>query len=330
MIKCTVCQKSVTKKTPALTCSRCDNVVHEKTDCSGLTNKQRTALHAAETLEWVCRDCHLSSTRRTSFLSAVEDEDEDDEEAARAVAPSLNLKKLLDNISKEVHKIVMRELDELTKSARHASDKIDEFEESARASKERIKHLERQNSALKNQNTHLETRVAALEQRVDAIEQAAMVDCVEMIGVPLIMNEDTVKIAQKVGMSLKTLDSNNMNSIRSARRLPSRDGKSGAILVQLSDSETKLRWISAARNADLLASSLLPDLTGTEAVAKITLREALTGRTKYLLFQAKSKLRDTQKFKYVWCKHGKVFARKGDKDKIYWVRNEKDIEELVK
>lgn len=330
MNKCNVCKKGVTKKSPALTCSRCDAVVHEKVECSGLNNKQRTALHAVENLEWVCKDCHLSSTRRTSFVSA-EDEDEEDDIAGNesAVAPPVDLKKLFNNISKEVHKIVMRELDAVTKAAQHASDKIDEYEETAQVTRERIKNLERQQAALKSQNTHLETLVAALEQRLEAVEQAALDDYIEIAGVPYKENEDVAQLARRVGSLLQVLNEETKQII-TVRRLPAREGKIGCIRIQMDNGDSKSRWLTAGRDAELLVSNLLPGLTGEAASGKIFLREALTGRNKHLLFLAKSNLKDTKKFKYVWCKYGKVFARKSDKGKIYLIRREKDVEDLAK
>lgn len=323
MNTCNVCNKNVTKKSPAITCCQCDTVVHERVECSGLNNKQRAALRAAESLEWVCNKCQMSSSRRTSFLTIDDDEDEDTL-AERSGNLDIDMKKLFANITKEVNKIVMRELAAVMKSVEHASHKIDEYEETMKNSTNRIADLERKQTALKNQNTHLELKVAALEQRLESLDQAALMDYIEIVGIPYQENEDITKIVHKVGSVLQVGDI----QVRSARRISTRKGKAATILVQLNNEHSKPVWIDAGRRAEMRCSSVLPILTGEAAFEKIIVREALTGRTKYLLSKAKTDLKETQKFKFVWCKFGKVMARKDEKSKVYWIRSDDDIASL--
>ncbi|KAI5637842.1 hypothetical protein NE865_09497 [Phthorimaea operculella] len=320
--KCTICNKAVTKKSPAITCSRCEAIVHERAECSGLNNKQRAALHAADALEWVCSDCHQTS-RRTSFLSAG-----DDEEVEDTVADAVDIQQIIDRINKEVNKIVMRELAAVMKSANYACDKVDEFEKSLAETKDTIKNLERKQVALKNQNINLETRVGALEQRLEIMEQAALSDQIEIAGVPFQDNENVLKIVSEVGRLLQVADTGD-NQVRAARRLPARKDRAGVILVQLKDESCRSQWIQAGRSAGLEASSLLPNLNAAAGAEKIYVREALTGHLKYLLGKAKTDLKATNKFKFVWSRYGKIFVRKSENSKIYWIKCVDDITKLA-
>ncbi|KAJ2948419.1 hypothetical protein O0L34_g7660 [Tuta absoluta] len=342
--KCSVCNKSVTKRSPAITCSKCDAIVHEKKDCSGLNNKQRAALHtASSTLEWVCQDCHVSNSRRTSFLDADTEDDDDeskDEESEHKVhvdmsglADNPDVKQLLAKITKEVEKILKRELQAVIKSVKYASDKVDEFDSVIKNNTEIIKNLERKQTALKNENTHLNTKIEALEQRVEIAEQAALVNYIEIAGIPALDNEkeNVEKIVQNVGIALQVVDKNNITqAVLAARRLPSRQGKSSAILVQLLNENVKQKWINASREAGIVLSNVYPELKDVASGSNtVFIREALTPRTKYLLAKAKELLKDSIKYKFVWCKFGKVFARQSENTKIFWIRNQHDITTLT-
>ncbi|KAJ2954188.1 hypothetical protein O0L34_g2424 [Tuta absoluta] len=326
MNKCHICNKNVTKKSPALTCSRCDVIVHEKTECSGLTTKQRAALRAADTLEWVCSDCH-STSRKTSFIGADDDEEDSDDPEGAAVAP--DVKKLIEKLNKEVHKIVMKELADILKSVKHASDKIDDYEKEMKQTTETIKNLERKNTALKNQNAHLVTKVAAIEQRLEVMEQSALSNYIEIAEIPFQDGEDPVVVANTIGKLLQIQSGDDDKQVRAARRLPARAGKTGAILVQLQDETLKTHWIEAGRDAKIVASSVISTLSGEDAAKKIFVREALTGRMKFLLSRAKTILKEEKCFKFVWCKYGKIFARKTEQSKIYLIRTETDVDTLA-
>ncbi|KAI5637384.1 hypothetical protein NE865_09953 [Phthorimaea operculella] len=342
--KCSVCKKGVTKRSPALTCSKCDAIVHERKECSDLNNKQRAALRAASsTLEWVCKDCHFSTSRRTSFLDTdIEDDDDeskDEEDEPRiqvdisGLADSPDMKKLLARITKEVEKILKRELQAVIKSAKFASDKVDEFSSVIKTNTEIIKNLQRKQTSLQNENTHLNTKIEALEQRVETAEQAALVNYIEIAGIPPLdkEKENIEMIVKNVGIALQVVDQNNISqAVLAARRLPSRQGKSSAILVQLLNENVKQKWINASRDAGIVLSNIYPELKDVASGSnRVYIREALTPRTKYLLAKAKELLKDSNKFKFVWCKYGKVFARQSENAKIFWIRNEHDMKTLT-
>ncbi|XP_049886842.1 uncharacterized protein LOC126381403 [Pectinophora gossypiella] len=222
----------------------------------------------------------------------------------------------------------MRELDQIMKSVQHASDKIDEYEETIAATGEKIKVMERKQTALRNQCTHLETKVAALEQRLEVKDQAVLGESIEIAGIPVQDKENVLEIVKKVGELLQ-ITSDDGTQVRGARRLPARNGKTGAIMVQLNSEGCKSQWVAAGRAASLVVSNVLPSSSGNAATEAIYVREALTPRTKYLLSKAKRELKDAKSFKFVWCKYGKVFARKSDSSKITWIRSDADIESLT-
>ncbi|KAJ2952375.1 hypothetical protein O0L34_g4659 [Tuta absoluta] len=214
------------------------------------------------------------------------------------------------------------------KSVKYASEKVDEFDKSMAEAKVIIKNLERKQVALKNQNINLETRVGALEQRLELMEQAALSDHIEIAGIPFQDNENVLNIVNEVGRLMQVACTGD-NQVRAARRLPARKDRPGVILVQLNNESCRAQWIQAGRSAGLEVSKLLPSLNAAAGAEKVYVREALTGRLKYLLGKAKTDFKDTNKFKFVWSRYGKIFVRKSENSKIYWIKCLDDITKLA-
>lgn len=320
MKKCNVCKKNITKKSPGLECSRCEILVHASTTCAGLTNKQLTALRAADTLEWVCTECHHISPRK-SFIVPEADEDEESLDLNLGPAPAIDIKKLLQDVHKEINKIITRELQNIVKSVQYCSDKMDEFKICMDASTQKIKDLEKKQISLKNHNTNLETKIAALEQRVQIIEQDQLSQHIEVAGIPYIENENVLQLIEKIPLLINT----SPDEIKAVRRLPTRRDKKGVVQVELKDGAARARWLSNARTVAISTLDLIPDYK--DPSEKLYIREALTSYNKRLLGMAKKTLHGV--YKYVWCKNGNILARKAENEKVIRIRSDDDIESLI-
>lgn len=316
MPNCVQCSKPVNKRSPGLQCVRCSLIVHAKSECSGLTGKQLNAIKATESLEWTCVDC--SKMKRQGSLVVPDDEDDEEEDTLNHSKNivAVNSEKITAQITKQIDRMLNRELSEITRAVQHLSDKVDECLESTEAFKTIIKDLEKKNLDLKNKNIHLENRFNALEQRMNENEQKQLANKVEIIGVPQKEEENLQSIMSTIATALTM----NKDDVKIAERQPSRVGKPGIILMAMKDSDSKTKWISAAKEKRL-NSSVMPG--GGSTQEKIFVREALTQYNKNLLWKTKQQLKE--KFKYVWCKNGKIMARKNDKSKMVIIRSEVDI-----
>lgn len=326
MKKCNTCTKSITNKAPGLVCSRCDVAVHVAASCSGLTTKQLTALRATHSLEWICQKCHEASPRRSSFIAPDDNEEEDNEIVAdRQTGPQIDVKKLLEDINREVNKIVMRELQAVSNSAQYCSDKVDEFSEIIDGLTEKLKETEKKNLTIKNENTYLRTQFGALEQRMQQLEQNRLAKYIEVAGIPTVENESTEEIVKKVSTHLKR----NYSEIKYCKRLPAKKGLSGPILIKISNENAKKLWITNGRNIPITVSTVIPEAEEKMAAQSVYVRDALTPFNKQLLRHAKEQLKNTNLFKFVWFKDGHVLARKAEKEKVHIIRSEKDIQDLT-
>ncbi|KAL0893101.1 hypothetical protein ABMA27_014740 [Loxostege sticticalis] len=313
--RCDKCQKTVTKISPGLECSKCDKLVHSKSECSGLTSKQVSALRNASNLEWTCDECQLYSPPRKSFVEPEDDEDENETPAqpkpTNSIVPTIDVKKLLTDISLEVERAIKKELQELNYNVEFYSEKMSGIEQENKELKEKIKTLETTNKHLTNSNKHLETRIAALEQRHSEYEQSRLGKYIEIIGIPPQEKENLDQIVSQIASKLKQ----DVKRVKSAVRLNTYKGKSSSIQLKLIDEQEQNSGYKTLSQE-------------TIANDKIIIRQALTNFNKELLWQAKQKLKDAG-YKYIWQKNGKILARRDDKEKVYSIRNTEDIKKLA-
>lgn len=318
MSKCDVCKKTITKSSPGLECSKCERIVHLNNKCTGLTNKQITALKASSSLDWTCQECQLESPRKNA--SIIIPEEEDDEEDAHV---QINTNKFLNNITKEVEKAIRKELRELNESLQFHSAKLDEVVEHIDAFKKTIKVLEKKNTELTNKNNNLETRLGALEQQIQEMEQEKLSKVIEIANVPCQKNEEVNEIVKKVAIKLKLPT----EEIKSARRLQGRKDQNTNIKVEFNDEVIKEKWIMAAKNVKTTVSDIYPTDRSNNNIVYI--REAMTKLNKQIFWNAKQELKNNQKFKYVWFKKGFVRARKDENEKTYILRTMGDVYALI-
>lgn len=321
MAKCDICNKIVTKKTPGLECNKCEKLVHFNPQCSGLTNKQITALRAAENLEWTCQECCNSSTKRRSIV-VPDDEEEEENEALQN--SSIDVKQLLKDISKEVERAIKKELREVNTAIQYCSDKIDEFTECMESFKTRVKELEKTTTTMKNTNAHLQLKVGAMEQRIQELEQIQLSSCIEIANIPsTLKKENTQNIILNIA---KKLDKNPQD-VKIIRNVSIHETRGGYIQLEMKEEDTKEGWIAAAREKKPSASDLSTVVTGEYGRNKIYIREALTYYNKTLLWTAKQELQATHQF--VWYKKGKILARNNISNKVSNIRSMEDIKKLT-
>lgn len=324
MRRCDNCEKLITKKTPGVACSTCEKLVHLNTVCSGLSTKQREAIHSSN-LQWMCQECEKTVPKRTSVIIPNEEEEEA-EEIADSPTLQVDVKQLLKDISKEMEKTVRKMVGELSDSLQYHSDQMDELQRTIQEFKTVVKDLQKKNTQLSQQNTHLQTRVGALEQRVQSLEQERLSSVIELSNIPQQENENIKEIVKTVAIKLNTPTTN----IKAIQRQGTGKDRPGNIMIRFADDADCITWTTAAKTTSLIIADACPGINKPKASEKIFIREALTPYNKKLLWYAKQKLKAGDTYKYVWCKQGVIRARKEDNGKIIIIRSEDDVDKLLK
>lgn len=331
MVKCAKCSKIINKKNPGVQCNNCNKWYHGS--CAILTVEQMSALSLADSVDWKCRDCN-SGSKKTKRISVIlpdpEEEDTDSE------GPSMKgQEKLLFEIRQEVRemRVTVREIirDELQSTLQFYSKKIDDYEEKLNEFETRSKLMDNQLKNLINVSKNLQLRNDALEQKFNKIEQVQMYNNnIEICGITDKI-EDVKKLAEKCAVVLKQkpeciIEVHRKKIVQKpGLERATRAGTGAPIVVTLREGNQKA-WLRAAKEISVGGSDL-----GIEGETKVYLRASLSPTTAYLLWKAKSELRDKSLCKYVWCKDGTIMVRRKEGDKkVYYVRSAGDIDMIKK
>lgn len=323
--KCVKCKKNITKKVPGLECSRCNAIVHADPACSKLSNKQLNTLRNSSGIEWSCEECSKNISRRSSFVIPDDDGDEDDCESITGATQVIDGKKLAQDISREIKKTFRDEIRNLESSMEFLSEQLTNIEQSIKKQDSKIKELENKNHDLINKNKNLELRVCALEQGYIDSEQKSLTNSFEIAGLPEIQSSEIGPMVESIATKLNV----DTKEVQSSRRLPGTRDKPGPILVAVKSKTTQGQWIAAGKEKCLTVGQLVPDAPKEQADSRVYIREALTKYHKTLLFNAKAKLLN-KLCQFVWCKNGKVYARKTGNSKIFYIRTINDIDQIEK
>lgn len=321
-VKCTDCNKSVTKKLPGIECSKCNKWRHA--DCAGISSDKFVLLANTECIDWVCRKCNKNPKRLSLILPDIEESPNTSEEEV------IGKQQIIAMVRSEVTKILRTELGEIQASMQFSSDKIDEYEEKFSATEEIIKGLQSKLANAINNYHNLDLKYQAMEQRITMMEQEKLSATVEIAGIPMKPNEDVINIVKIISENIQA-SMEDVSSIKRVKKLSSISTGGGkdsgldksTILLTMKNEENRNAWINAGREANLINTTVDPSLK----VERIYIREALTTPIRKLLWQAKQKLRST--FKFVWYKDGRILARKDEKSKVREIRNIMDIDRLL-
>lgn len=339
MAKCVKCSKAVTKKCPGIQCSKCNKWLHGI--CAALTTDQLNALSSTDSVDWKCKTC-VGSVRpkRVSCIlpDPAEEEDNTDNETD-TTATSAVVQNITKNISRDLRREV-REIirQELQTTLQYYSDKIDDYEKKMKSFEMTVKTLENNCTDVKNKYVNMELKYQALEQKISSLEQNHLVNMLEICGVDKTGNEDLIKITTDVA---KVINCNPRDVMEAYRKAENPRPKSGLtsiarcppIVVQLRNG-CRANWLAAVKlnpiqPGDLgLPISGAPEQPRDQITTRIYLRELLTPFNSYLLWRAKTDLKNTNLCKFVWSKDGQILARKDEESKIIHIRSAEDIVKL--
>lgn len=329
MPKCITCNKLVTKKNPGVQCSKCSKWYHGS--CALVTTEQLNALSVMESVDWKCNGCTAGSKGRRISVILPDPQEEESEAEGIQISHAKTLFEIhqeVQQLRKNVRDIIR---DELQNTLQYYSNKIDEYEQKVKDHEMRVKIMENKCKDMANTCKNVTLRNEFLEQKISKLEQAQSSNDLEICGVSQKQEEDVKRIATSVSQILKQNPDDIIRAVR--KNKPTRPGSSqearnkidAPIIISLREGKRE-QWCEAARSVKITNKDL-----GGENDAKVYLRDSLTPTTSYLLWKAKSELKEKALCKYVWYRNGQIMVRKRDGDKkIFYVRSEIDIERIAK
>lgn len=318
MAKCAKCSKLLSKKNPGLQCCKCNKWLHAL--CASISTEQLNALVATDSIDWKCRACIGSAKpkRLSAILPDLEEEEQTDTESL--ISPDDFRKNILSDIRREIREIIR---DELQRSLKFYSEKIDDFQMKIEEYEIKIKDMSKHYVDVENKYKNVNMKYEAMEQKINNIEQSLLCNNFEVCGINKIDNENNQDTLNKLALKLNQKPGDIVKVYRKeSQSNPGKTRSQSTLVVTVMEGRRDM-WLEASKRVQVYSKDL-----GIEGESAVYLREALAPATAFLLWKTKTELRNTNLFKFVWCKRGSVLIRKSDKkeDKVHVIKCTKDIE----
>lgn len=202
----------------------------------------------------------------------------------------------------------------------HSMEHMNAVFEDARQNYDAIKA---ENAELKEENSNLRTelkkRLADAEFRLRHSEQYSRNKNIEIKGIEENPNEDATAAVCKLGQ----LSGANVvpDDIEACHRVHARN-KPGCIIGQFTRRQKRDDLLEKAKKLRLKNGDF-----GNNSVSPVYVNEHLCPTLKRLLGMAVTKKRESG-WKYVWCRNGKIFAKKSDGSETLAIKREHDLEKI--
>ena len=179
--------------------------------------------------------------------------------------------------------------------------------------------LKEENSNLRTELDEIKKRLADAESRLQHSEQYSRNKNIEIKGIEENPNEDVTAVVCKLGQ----LSGVNVvpDDIEACHRVHARN-KPGCIIVQFTRRQKRDDLLEKARKLRLKNSDF-----GNNSASPVYVNDHLCPTLKRLLGMAVTKKRESG-WKYVWCRNGKIFAKKSDGSETLAIRREHDLEKI--
>ena len=311
-MSCTACPKVIGPRTVRIACEKCKGLYHK--ECSGIA-KELWSQYADGKYLFNCPKCQKS--RRTSVITPPSDSQQTMKESDISVLKN-DVSSF--NVGMSTLKSTLADVEEsltfLQDSMTAIETKLVAYEKKFAA----VDQIVEENVRMKNQIDSLERRIAALEEgkvksrpKDKSSEQTFQAT---ISGVKKIENEKIDEIFDKISTSL---DVDIKNDVIKCERLS--DSTRSRIMITIKSRVSLDKLIKAA-----VVKKPTDEILGGDGTVRLYVNENLTTSCYRLLRQAKS-LKD-QGYQFVWCRHGKVFVRKAEGDKVTVIRSLSDVEAL--
>lgn len=208
----------------------------------------------------------------------------------------------------------------LVESVNFMSDKFDNFSKQLQDLITTINCIKDENIILREENGKLKNEIVSLDKRMNVLEQKALENFVEIVGVQDFHNEDCVKTVVSIAASVGI---NNL-SVSKAFRIPSKDiSRPRKIVAELLSFQNKRTLMENVKKSKLSGNSVNSNWKDD----KIYINDSLTNFNKDLFFKTRAFARD-KGYKYVWFKKSKIFIKKSEHTKAFIINDEHSLLKL--
>lgn len=333
-IDCIVCFKPIPSDGKYMSCTSCTNFYHLGQTCSGVSDGTFIAMGQAKRDKWRCRTCR-SGDARSGSANATSQGDGDSVATHLAAIDTklqslLSLKSSVDSLLSLPAKVdqllelrptveLLKEtVNEVQKSINFLSGKYDQLLATTTANEKAVSILQAETSSLKQTVSEQASVINSLQTELNEGEQYSRLSNLEIHGMPPTAGEDlngrVHDLAAKLGLPLPQ-----PGEVLAVHRLPARPGSIPVVLIRFSSIYLRDTWLNARARLRALREG--------GSLSRIFFNENLTRVNKELFWKARARGRE-KSYRFVWVKHGKIYAKKLEGAPLVKLNCASDLEKL--
>lgn len=317
-----------------MTCAECKCSYHLGATCSGIADSTFTTMGIGKRDKWRCKTCRSGGcaslpgegsqgvpgaflaqlaavNEKLDILLSLKENVDSLLQLPAKVDHLLALKPVVDRLSDTVSTVQA--------SIEFFSEKYDSVLSLVVTNGKAVKALEVEVGSLRETVSVQSSLIERLQTEVNDIEQYSRLPNLEVRGLSYTTGEDLRMVVSDLATKLH-LTNHKPSDVLSVHRLPTKQDKTPDIIVRFASVNIKETWMAArGKLRSLYRDGVLPLLF---------LNDNLTRTNRELFWLARAKGKE-KKFKFVWVKSGRIFARKDEGSRLVRISCASDLEKLV-
>lgn len=207
------------------------------------------------------------------------------------------------------HESLVRKINDYTSTVEMLAGKYDSLLEIVGNQK---KCIEKQSKMINEQAKHIEL----LETSVNKLEQKELSSKLIVRGIPKLVNRDLKETVTPILNKIVCMKPEHLSNVYQLSA-SSNDNVLGPIVLEFSSQDIRMKILKSKNK-----------FKEDQSTNRIFVHEMLTTENYKLFLQAKE-LRTKFKYKHIYTGSGKVLARKGDTDKVLWIRSHTHLNNII-
>lgn len=318
-------------------CADCSRQYHLGKKCSGIADGTFKGMCAAKLEKWRCLACregagkhNLVSDSQSSlaepsaFLAQLSEVNEkldrllswkDTVDNLHDLHPKID-SLLSMKLTVDMMRVTMTDMQE---SLTFVSSQYDSLINSVKTQEKQVKELQVETNALRTLVADQALEIQQLRDAQNYADQSNLLANLEIHGIPFSARENLEGIITDLAGQLN-IEGFQPTHVEDAHRLPARRDSIPPILVRFSSLHLKERW--------MMCRSRLSSLPREDSQPRIYFNDNLTDTNKRLFWQARTRGKE-KGYKFVWARHGQIFAKQTGNSPVLRITNAAALEHIV-
>lgn len=334
---CAVCSGSLPTDGRFMKCVDCSKAYHLGKKCSGVSDGTFKGMSASKLEKWRCLACRGGLPRSDTEVELSPSQDDPSSFVSQLSSVNQKLDLLLswkDTVGAlhELHPKIdalltlkqtvdsMRvTINEMQTSMNFYSTQYDSLVLTTKSHDKTIKDLQSETSALRSIVAEQTNEIRQLRTNHNDSDQTNRLSNLEIHGIPVSSQENIVNTMTNLADQLG-VEGFEPAHVVVAHRLPAKPGTVPPILIRFSTVSQKERWMACRGR--------LGSIRQDESHPRIYFNDNLTEANRKLFWLARTRGKE-KGYKFVWVRHGKIFAKQNQNSPLLRILNTDALEQLA-